>query len=399
MKCKEMSDFKKFAIVLKKYLEEIGYKEVYERSKSYESFYENIKDLDCHDFRFFFFKAHYLYAILKNIEKAREYIDKSIKSIALIKHEITSPNGSFCDNTPFLFVPIEGSKIAIQLEMPSLFEFISNIYTLAGEIYSNLDLDAEALKYYQRANYYKSFLKTEIEKRSYVYLYSFRRFNEYSLSDLINSEITVAPSKKMNDPFDSIINLWGSEKQLEETCKEHKHIKNLSRSFDYFRIRSFCNGNTTRVLKNILMWSHYADEHRGYCIKYKLSKHFIKQDKNDSFEHMFLKPIIYRENKEKVDISEMTTINTDLAFATKHRSWKYENEVRLIVYNPNKEEAFYGIPLDKDSCIEAIYFGCRCEPKTINTIKNLFSKADTPPKFFKMKSDNKDVYHLKWEKV
>ena len=240
-------------------------------------------------------------------------------------------------------------------------------------------------------------LKTDIEEEDYVYLYSFRRFNEYSLADLINNEITVSPSKNMNDPFDSIINLWGTKELLKKTCKEHKHIKNLSKSFDYFRIRSFCNGNTTRALKNILMWSHYADNHRGYCIKYKLSKHFIKQDENDSFEHMFLKPIIYR--KDKVDISEMTTINTDLAFATKHRSWKYENEVRLIVYNPNKEDAFYGIPLDKDSCIEAIYFGCRCEQKTINTIKNLFSKSDTPPKFYQMKLDRTDVYHLKWKEV
>ena len=398
MKCKEMSDFKIFVIALKKYLEEIGYKGVYERSKSYESFYENIKDLDCHDFRFFFFKAHYLYAIMDNKEQAKYYIDKSIQSIALIKHEITSPNDLFCDNSPFLFVPIEGSKKYIPLRLPTLFVLISDIYTIAGEIYSNLDLDAEALKYYQRANYYKLFLKTEIENRSYIYLYSFRRFNDYSMDDLINNKITVCPSKNMNDPFDSIINLWSNEKQLKKTCKEHKHVKNLSRSFDDFRIRSFCNGETEEALKNLLMWSHYADEHRGYCIKYKLSKHFIKQKENDSFEHMFLKPIIYRKDKDKVDISEMTTINTDLAFATKHESWGYENEVRLIVYNPNKEDAFYGIPLDKDSCIEAIYFGCRCEQKTINTIKNLFSKTDTPPMFYKMKSDSKDVYHLTWDK-
>ena len=398
MRGKEMSDFKKFVIALKKYLEEIGYKGVYERSKSYESFYESIKDLDCHDFRFFFFKAHYLYAIMDNIEEAKDYIEKSINSIALIKHVIDSPNDLFCDNTPFLFVPIEGKGKYIPLKLPTLFEIISHIYTIAGEICSNLDLDAEALKYYQRANYYKLFLKTEIENRNYVYLYSFRRFNEYSLSDLINNEISVSPSKNMNDPFDSIINLWGSEEQLKETCKEHKHIKNLSRSFDYFRIRSFCNGETEEALGNLLMWSHYADEHRGYCVKYKLSKHYIKQDENDSFEHMFLKPIIYRKDEEKVDISGMTSINTDLAFATKHESWKYEKEVRLIVYNPNKEESFYGIPLDKDSCIEAIYFGCKCEPETINTIKNLFSKADIPPKFFKVYSESKDVYQLKWDK-
>ena len=393
-----MSDFETFAISLKKYLEDIGYKGVYERSKSYESFYESIKDLDCHDFRFFFFKAHYLYAIMDNKEQAKDYIDKSIQAIALINNDIDSSDDSLCENTPFLFVPIEGSEKYMQLRMTTLFVFISNIYTLAGEIYSNLDLDAEALKYYQRANYYKSFLKTEIENRSYIYLYSFRRFNEYSLSDLINKEITVSPSKNMNDPFDSIINLWSNEKQLEKTCKEHKHVKNLSRSFDYFRIRSFCNGDTEDALNSLLMWSHYADEHRGYCIKYKLSKHFIKQDENDSFEHMFLKPIIYRKDEDKVDISEMTTINTDLAFATKHESWGYENEVRLIVYNPNKEDAFYGIPLDKDSCIEAIYFGCKCDPKTINTIKKLFSKADIPPKFFKVYSESKDVYQLKWDK-
>ena len=36
--------------------------------------------------------------------------------------------------------------------------------------------------------------------------------------------------------------------------------------------------------------------------------------------------------------------------------------------------------------------------RTINTIKKLFSESDTPPKFYQMKSDSKDVYHLKWDK-
>ena len=90
MRGKDMSDFMKFVIALKKYLEEIGYKGVYERSKSYESFYESIKDLDCHDFRSFFFKAHYQYTILKNIEKARENIDKSISAIPLINKNLFS---------------------------------------------------------------------------------------------------------------------------------------------------------------------------------------------------------------------------------------------------------------------------------------------------------------------
>ena len=381
-----MNDFQKFAIALSDFQLDI------EDEKQMESLYEKIKDLDCYDFRIFYLKAHHCYKKLGNPEEAKAYIDKSIEAIPLIKEDIFS----IVKDSRIIYVPL-GNSISVPVAEVSN-KLMSNIYILAGEIYSILELDNEALKYYKRALYYKTLLRTDMEKEDYVYLYSFRSFNVFSLSDLINNEITVSPSKKMNDPFDSVINLWGSEEQLKVTCKEHKHIKNLSRSFDYFRIRSFCNGETEEALENLLMWSHYADEHRGYCVKYKLSKHFIKQDENDSFEHMFLKPIIYRKDKEKVDMSEMTNINSDLAFATKHESWKYEKEVRLIVYNPNKEESFYGIPLDKNSCIEAIYFGCKCEPKTINTIKNLFSKADIPPKFFQVYSESKDVYQLKWDK-
>ena len=386
MNIKQNSDFEKFARALYNFLK---------ATESDDSFYGDIMDLVCYDFRFFYFKAHYLYKKLGKVGETKMYVDKAIEASTKIKNVVNNAKDILCENSVFIFAPLGNEKHG-QIQIDNR-EVLGKIYSLAGEIYSILELDNEALEYYKRALYYKTLLKTDIEEEDYVYLYSFRRFNKYSLADLINNEITVSPSKNMNDPFDSIINLWGTKELLKKTCKEHKHIKNLSKSFDYFRIRSFCNGNTTRALKNILMWSHYADNHRGYCIKYKLSKYFIKQDENDSFEHMFLKPIIYR--KDKVDISEMTTINTDLAFATKHRSWKYENEVRLIVYNPNKEDAFYGIPLDKDSCIEAIYFGCRCEQKTINTIKNLFSKSDTPPKFYQMKLDRTDVYHLKWKEV
>lgn len=391
-----MDDFQEFRKALSEYLEEIQSKEVYSLSQSYDCFYEKIKDLDCYDFRFFYFKAHYLYKKLGKVEETKMYVDKAIEASTKIKTVVNNAKDILCEYSVFIFAPFGNEKHG-QIQIDNR-EVLGNIYSLAGEIYSILELDNVALEYYKKALYYKTLLKTDMEKKNYVHLYSFRRFNGYSLSDLINNEITVSPSKNMNDPFDSIINLWGSEDQLKETCKERKHIKNLSRSFDYFRIRSFCNGETEEALGNLLMWSHYADEHRGYCVKYKLSKHFIKQDENDSFEHMFLKPIIYRKDEEKVDISGMTSINTDLAFATKHESWKYEKEVRLIVYNPNKEESFYGIPLDKDSCIEAIYFGCKCKPGTINTIKNLFSKADIPPKFFKVYSESKDVYQLKWDK-
>ena len=49
-----MNDFQKFAIALSDFQVDI------KDEKQMESLYEKIKDLDCYDFRFFYFKAHYL---------------------------------------------------------------------------------------------------------------------------------------------------------------------------------------------------------------------------------------------------------------------------------------------------------------------------------------------------
>ena len=120
MNIKQNSDFEKFAIALYSYIKGI---------ESYDFFYENIKDLDCHDFRFFFFKAHYQYAILKNIEKARENIDKSISAIPLINKNLFSNK----ENSKCLHV-VSGNNLLIPL-LDDIKKILSDIYTLAGEIY------------------------------------------------------------------------------------------------------------------------------------------------------------------------------------------------------------------------------------------------------------------------
>lgn len=384
------TDFDKFTVAYFEYRQMLERNDVDEYSKNYDSFYEKIRDLDCYDFRLFYFKSHFMYKKLQKIDVAKELIDKSITAFLSAKNSTTNE-----ENSIYIYVTCENHRSFPIKE--NKYEIPSKMYALAGELYSIKQQDAIALDFYKRSNYYKTLLYNEIEKEEYISLYTFRRFNEFSLSDLINNEITVCSSKKMNDPFDSIVNLWGCKEILKNNCTEQQHIDNLSKSLEYFRIRSFCNGVNEKNLEKIIMWSHYADEHRGFCIKYKLSKHFIKQERNDSFEHMFLKPIVYK--REKVDISGMKSLNTDLAFATKNCSWIEEDEIRLIVYNPNKEEDFYGIPLDEGSSIEAIYFGCRCSPNTIKTIKNIFSNTGLHPKFFMMYSEYNDVYQLCWREI
>lgn len=83
--------------------------------------------------------------------------------------------------------------------------------------------------------------------------------------------------------------------------------------------------------KNRLMWSHYVDSHRGFCIEY---------DFNSLKDEVLPFPIIYSENrplvpwKEAIDHTqesmEAATADLTLGLLTKDKSWEYENEWRVL---------------------------------------------------------------------
>ena len=112
-----------------------------------------------------------------------------------------------------------------------------------------------------------------------------------------DSSITVCHPSKMNDPFDSLFLLWSSEDNLNKTCNNKTHIKPFSDSFQYFKIRCFVGNKKlsldNNLIRKVVMWSHYADAHQGFCIRYRLSKAFIKQDEGIGYSHKYLKKVHY----------------------------------------------------------------------------------------------------------
>jgi len=390
-----MTDFEKFKELLYNYFADIKNCTAIQRGLLFESLVIEIQKLKCNDFRRYYYLAYY-----QNnkglLNEARTNIDKAIYYSRFRMNGMSNLIGNE-ENCEFLTHCGEGSNLPETLPRGNIHHQFYDMYFCAGEIYSKLNLYDEALEHYKKCHYYNTFLKSEFSNDATVPLYSFRRYNEYSLADLINNTITVCPSAMMNDPFDSVVNLWATEEHLGCICTEKQHVKPYHDSFGFYRIRSFCAESTNPVYKNILMWSHYGDEHKGFCVKYKLSQNFICQKENDKYEHMYLKNITYSNAKIGLD---MLTINTDLAYATKNNQWQYEHEVRLIVYNPNRKEKFYGIELDKQSCIEAVYFGYRCTESAINTIKNIFKNNNvSTPKFYKMELNKHDIYNMNYNEI
>lgn len=143
---------------------------------------------------------------------------------------------------------------------------------------------------------------------------------------------------------------------------------------------------TSEYADNMLMWSHYAKNHSGYCIEYDTRK--------DDFFDMILLPVIY--SKERYDatscfITKSTNISIN-PILYKSDEWSYEREWRIVgTINEFKHEIDC---LDLSKAITAIYIGAVADNKDSEKIDDIKKWGDkNKVKIHKMKLDN-DEYKI-----
>lgn len=283
---------------------------------------------------------------------------------------------------------------------------LHEFYLLAGDIFSNVGEYTKSLEAYKFYHFWAQQVKSHenLINKSSAIVYSYRSYNDYFLEDLINKTITCSSPSVMNDPFDSIATFWIKKENLDCLCNLRKNSESYSKSFNYYRIRSFVANQTTykaddRLLDNVKMWSHYADSHMGLCARYRLGKHFIKsekpyevlEDEECKYNVLRIHPMIY---KPDFCIKDIKAIDTTELICRKHSLWSDENEVRLISYNPYNEDKWLAEPL-KDSTIEEIIFGYRCTEQHKITIYNIAKDIYPDVQFSEMYIDEtKSLYKM-----
>lgn len=338
-------------------------------------------DFDFNDYRLLYYKALY-YRRQNELIKSCEYI---LRATEALESRNTNPIEI---NMQIAFVPTgDGKWFSPNHDVES-----TDVYFHAGEILSMNDRYDEALEMYKKYQLQSNRLKSYPEHHN---LYSFRRFNEYTLSDLINNEVTLCCPSMMNDPFDTLLMLWS--KCLKNRCQETKHVRPLQESYKYYRIRSFVEDTPDiNAIENLVMWSHYADEHKGLCLCYDFADGFTEREG----ESITFKKIIYADINQKTSI-DIPSIKSDLGLYTKHSLWSYENEVRLISYRPGNDDGIGHISLDHEvsnalqessSRIKSIYFGIRCPDSTVRTVTTLLRSRGIS--FYRMRSSISDIYKL-----
>jgi hypothetical protein len=168
-----------------------------------------------------------------------------------------------------------------------------------------------------------------------------------ALQELIMVDMDEAPPEhrtKFQDDLTAQMRTW--EEAFAKTLPgSHKHSLKV------------CSFSATQF--SIIMWSHYSNHHRGFCIEYDTA--------SLPSEHLFasmLYPVIYSErlfdgtNYYLAAIRNQKTFNIlfpALAALYKSPEWSYEKEWRLVIpANLVPEASPWGVPTPK-----SVYLGSR----------------------------------------
>ena len=161
----------------------------------------------------------------------------------------------------------------------------------------------------------------------------------------------------LNDPCETLISTEMIEAQIENLSKifglKKAAIEHLSSAIENLINRRSEIGiySLSTSFKHELLWAHYANSHKGFCIQYDL-KLLVEQN---MYQELHLFPVNYKKELPSISIHDVSKEHEYLfqkLFGTKSKLWKYEDELRIITDNVGENSYEY-------SSVTAIYFGYR----------------------------------------
>lgn len=217
----------------------------------------------------------------------------------------------------------------------------------------------------------------------------------YTIENLANNQLYFSDPTKFNDPFDCLIrlNFEGTQEQwIEYFCRDkgctiekakeivdsfpknadglvspHKNLVNVKVP----RVGCFCEINN-----DILMWSHYADYHRGICLCFEATpEHTMplyepntgqKEAISGKFER-----VIYDPNNELCVLNAFDNEHENYRKAEeqlykKFEIWDREHEYRIVLTIHSED----GLMEYYKGCLKGVIFGLRTDEKYIMKVYN-----------------------------
>lgn len=179
----------------------------------------------------------------------------------------------------------------------------------------------------------------------------------WALEAIKNRRLKIALFNDMNDPFE----LLGAELKNRRHKAELRQLKEETNAM----IGALC---FSQGCGNPVLWSHYADKHRGLCLGF---------DIRDDWAH----EISYRDRRlreiEKEFLEGECEILGRRLLTTKFEHWRYEDEVRIILklQDAVRENEFYFMPFGEALRLREVIAGVRCDT-ALEDLREMLSEED-----------------------
>ncbi|HGL6505345.1 TPA: DUF2971 domain-containing protein [Enterobacter hormaechei] len=232
-------------------------------------------------------------------------------------------------------------------------------------------------------------------------LFKYCSIGKNQLSALAQRKIWYSKPAGFNDPFDTQFYVRGQRHVYEREMDSEKLLavfgedmsdvivsqkRSLEEPLDRFKcgleklgILSLASSN-----KNLLIWSHYASEHKGMCLEFKrVVGTALADDK-------ITRPMNYNDNYPSIQASSIlneadTLSNKIRILHTKSKHWEYEQEWRHVVEQGNELHPW---PAE----LISVYFGCKTDMSDIHLVRSIITHPNVNYYKGNLYSDKFDIY-------
>lgn len=212
--------------------------------------------------------------------------------------------------------------------------------------------------------------------------YKFRPISRYLIESIVTPSVCFSKPPALNDPFDCQLNIkslfedkrFATDNRLIKV-KEHFRtsgfLKDIPSRPGFLEHGIFCVSKPKVLENETLMWSHYADQHKGVRLKYNFDSYPFPPDQGfmmstDVFydeENKFLECLVESDKTDYEFYSEFCA----RYLTVKHPAWTYEQEFRFVRPTP-------GAVKIEPVCLEEVCFGLNTSVEDMNLIAAYASK-------------------------
>ncbi len=168
---------------------------------------------------------------------------------------------------------------------------------------------------------------------------------KHGVENLQKRRLKVSLLNDLNDPFELIGARILSSALRSQMYEWKNHMAGITRLLCF-----------SKKFANPLLWSHYADKHRGICLGFEVPDDYLNEVTYASARLGF---DLEQEMKRHGGISKQHAFSL---LTTKFQDWQYEEEVRMFVqsHEVEHEGGLQFFPFSETLALRKVLLGPRC---------------------------------------